>query len=85
MEEWTRRIEVNNDEYSLFMALGIGYCLLRIISGTKGLNPFLGLHEASEVEVLNKYVMGWWSDNFTATFFVSFAVTIFVLISRDWE
>jgi len=35
--------------------------------GTKRLNPFFRLHEASEV--LNKYVMGLWSGNFTATFF----------------
>ena len=26
----------------------------------------------------NKYVMGVWSDNFTAAFFVSFSVTLFV-------
>jgi len=41
--------------------------------GTKHLNPFLRLHEASEV--LNKYVMGVWSDNFTDA---SFIVTVFV-------
>jgi len=34
--------------------------------GTKRLNPFFRLHKASEV--LDKYVMGVWSDNFTATF-----------------
>jgi len=27
---------------------------------------------------LNKYVIGVWSDNFTADFFVSFSVTVFV-------
>jgi len=27
---------------------------------------------------LNKYVMGVWSDNFTAAFFVRFTVTVFV-------
>jgi len=34
------------------------------------------MHEAREV--LNKYVMGVWSDNVTAVFFVSFIVTVFV-------
>ena len=52
------------------------WLLLRIICGAKRLNPFFRLHEASEV--LNKYVMGVWSDNFTAAFFVSCIVTIFV-------
>ena len=50
--------------------------LLRITCGTKRLNPIFRLHEASEV--LNKYVMGEWSDSFTAAFFVSFIVTVFV-------
>jgi len=40
------------------------------------MNPFFRLHEASEV--LNKYIMGVWSNNFTAGFFVSFIVTVFV-------
>ena len=44
--------------------------------GTKRLNLFFRLHEASEV--LNKYVMGVCSDNFTAAYFVSFIVTVFV-------
>jgi len=44
--------------------------------GTNGLNPFFRLHEASGA--LNKYVMVVWSDNFTAAFFVSFTVTVFV-------
>jgi len=44
--------------------------------GTKCLNPFFRLHEASEV--LNKHAMGVWSDNFTAAFFVCFIVTVFV-------
>jgi len=44
--------------------------------GTKPLNPFFRLHEASEV--LSKYVMGVWTGNFTATFFVGFIVTVFV-------
>jgi len=26
IEEWTQRIEVNDDEDSLFMALRLGYC-----------------------------------------------------------
>jgi len=46
------------------------------MSGTKRLNPFFRLHEASEV--LNIYVMGVWSDNFTAALFVNFIVTVFV-------
>ena len=44
--------------------------------GTKCLNPFFRLHEASEG--LNKHAMGVWSDNFTAAFFVSLIVTVFV-------
>jgi len=45
--------------------------------GTKRLNPFFRLqHEPSKV--LNKYVMGVWSDNFTFAFFVIFIVTVFV-------
>ena len=48
-----------------FSFYGVENCfLLRIICGTKRLNPFFRLHDASEV--LNKYVMGVWSDNFTA-------------------
>ena len=50
--------------------------LLRITCGTKRLNPLCRLHEA--IEVLNKYVMGVWSDSFTAAFFVSFIVIVFV-------
>jgi len=49
---------------------------LRIMCGTKRLNPFFRLHEASYV--LNKYVMKVWSDNFTAVFFVSFIVPVYV-------
>jgi len=44
--------------------------------GTKCLNPFSRLHDAGSR--LNKYVMGVWSNNFTAVFFVSFIVTVFV-------
>ena len=44
--------------------------------GTKRLNPFFRLHEASEVS--NKYSMGVWSDDFTAAFFVIVIVTVFV-------
>jgi len=40
------------------------------------LNPFFRLHEASEV--LNRYVIGARSNNFTAAFFVSCIVTVFV-------
>jgi len=49
---------------------------VRIMCGTKRLNPFFRLHEASVA--LNKYVMGVWSNNFTAAFFVSFIVAVFV-------
>jgi len=37
---------------------------------------FSDLHETSDL--LSKYVMGVWSDNFTAPFFVSFIMTVFV-------
>ena len=47
-----------------------------MMCGTKRLNPFFRLHEASEV--LQTCVIGVWSDNFTAAFFVSFIVTVFV-------
>ena len=40
-----RRIEVNDDEPSLFLALN--GLLLHIMCGTKRLNPFFRLHEAS--------------------------------------
>jgi len=43
---------------------------------TKRLNPFFTWHETSEV--LNKYGIEVWSNNFTAAFFVSFIVTGFV-------
>jgi len=49
--------------------------MLHIKCGSKCLNPFFRLHEANEV--LNKYVMGVWSDYITAAVFVSF-VTVFV-------
>ena len=52
------------------------WLMARIMCGTKRLNPFVRLHEASEV--LNKYVMWVWSDNVTAGFFVSFILTVFV-------
>jgi len=42
------------------------WLLLHIMCGTKRLNPFCRLYEASEV--LSKYVLGVWSDNFTAAF-----------------
>jgi len=44
--------------------------------GTKRLNQFFEFHEASEV--LNNYRMGVWSHNFTAAFYVSFILTVFV-------
>ena len=50
--------------------------LLRIMCITKRLNPFFRLYKVSEV--LHKYAIGMWSDNFTAAFFVSFNVTVFV-------
>ena len=53
-----------------------GLVIVTYNCGPKRLNPFFRLHEASEV--LNKYAMGVWSDNFTAAFFVSFNVTVFV-------
>ena len=40
------------------------------------MNPFFRLHKAGEV--LNKYVMGVWSDSLAATFVVSFVVAVFV-------
>jgi len=43
--------------------------------GTKRLNPFFRLHEASEV--LDKYVMKVWSNNSPLPFFRSFIVTGF--------
>ena len=41
-----------------FSFSGVENWLLHIMRGTKRLNPFLRLHEASEI--LNKYVMGVW-------------------------
>jgi len=67
---------VNDDGHSLFVALRIGL-FLRVMCGKKRLDPFFRLHKASEV--LNKYVRGVWSDNFTAAFFVSFIVSVSVL------
>ena len=61
-----------------FMALRIGYCYVWVEQNAW--IPFFRLHEASEV--LDKYVMGVWSDDFTAAFFVSVIVTGFV---RDIE
>ena len=58
---------MNDGEQSLFTALRIDYCI-RVMCGTKRLNPFFTLHEASEV--LNKYVMGVWSYNFTTAFWL---------------
>jgi len=47
-----------------------------MMCGTKRLNPFFMLHEASEI--LNKYVMLVWPDKVNAAIFVSFIVTVFV-------
>ena len=47
-----------------------------MMCGTKRLNPFFRLHEASAV--LNKYVMRVWPNNFITAFFVRFAVTVSV-------
>jgi len=49
---------VNDNEYSLFMVEN--WLLLCTMCGTKLMNPFIRLPEASEV--LNKYVMSVWSD-----------------------
>jgi len=49
---------------------------VHIMCGTKRLNQFFKFHEAREV--LNKYIMGVWSDNFTDAFFVGFIVAVFV-------
>ena len=83
-----RRIEVNDDEHYIFMALRIGYCYVGyiiIMCVTKCLNPFFRLYEASEE--LNKYVIGLgvWSDNSTAAFFVSFIVAVLFQISREFR
>ena len=66
---------MNDDEHSLFCGVE-NWFFLRIMCGKKTLNPFFRLHKASDV--LSKYVRGVWSDNFTAAFFVSFIVTVFV-------
>jgi len=57
----------------------------RIMCETKRLNPFFRLHEASEL--LNEYIMGLWSDDFTAAFFVHFIMTVLVpdMISREFR
>jgi len=59
---------VNDDTYSLNFYGIANWLLLRIMCGTKCLNPFLRLHEASEVLKLNKYVLWVWLHNFTAAF-----------------
>jgi len=52
-------------------------CLLSpLMYGAIRLNTFLRVQEASEV--FNRYIIGVWSDNFTAAFFVSVIVTVFV-------
>jgi len=47
----------------------------------QGAKIFLGgfhLPAPPWLQACNKYVMGVWSNNFTAAFFVSFIVTVFV-------
>jgi len=72
---YRRMSATDSSEWWAFSFYGVeNWLLLRIICGTKRLNLFLKLHEASEV--LNKYVVGVWSDNFTAAFFVSFSFNV---------
>jgi len=71
-----RKIEVSDDEHSLFMALGIGYCYIKCVKQ----NAWIRLSDYTRTVrhsiKINKY---WeWSDNFTAAFFVSFIATAFV-------
>jgi len=57
---------------------------ITLMCGTKRLNPFFRLQQA--IEVLNKYVMGMWSNwsyNFTATFSLVSMWLFLFLISRD--
>ena len=69
--------KVWNEWHWVYPFYGVeNWLLLRIKCARKRLNPFFRLHEASEV--LNKYIMWVWSDNFTGAFFVSFIVTVFV-------
>ena len=39
---------MNDDEHYIFMALRIGYCYVGYMYGTKRLNQFFRLYEASE-------------------------------------
>jgi len=55
IEESARRTEVNDDEHSPFHSVR-NWLLLRMMCGTKRLNLFFSLHEASKV--LNEYVIG---------------------------
>jgi len=75
------RIEVNEDEHSL------NWLLLLVMCGTKCLNPFFRLHEASEV--LNEYVMGVWLYNSTAAFSLvslsPFLCHCHILGNMDWS
>jgi len=58
------------------MALRICYCYILYNVWNKTPESIFLITRASEV--LNKYVVGLWSDNFTAAFFVTFIVTVFV-------
>ena len=46
---------MNDNEHYLFLALEL-FIAIRVMCGTKRLNPFFRLHGASAL--LNKYVMG---------------------------
>jgi len=60
------KTSVNDDEHSLFLALRIGYCYVAYNVWNKTSESIFQKYEASVV--LNKYVMGVWSYNFTAAF-----------------
>jgi len=70
-----QRIEVKDVEHSLFMALGIVF-LLRIICGTKRLNPFSDYTRSVKYSINMQWVCGQISS--TAAFVVSLIVTVFV-------
>jgi len=59
------------------------WLLSRIMWGTKRLKPFFRLYKASEV--LHKYVMGVWPDNFTAAFSLVSMWPFLLLISRKFK
>ena len=65
---------MNDDEHSLFLVLQLVTVTYSVWNKTP--ESIFQITRASEV--LNKYAMGLWSDNFTAAFFASFIVTVFV-------